>query len=86
MVRIVEGRRGRVQVRMELIIRFDYGSIVPWVRRIDRGIWAVAGPDTLYCWSGVQLRGEHLHTVAEFTLDAGQRATFCSDLVSYLSS
>ena len=45
LVRIVEGRRGKVPLRMELVIRFDYGCIVPWVQRTDGGISAVAGPD-----------------------------------------
>jgi GH15 family glucan-1,4-alpha-glucosidase len=76
LVRIVEGRRGRVHMRMELIIRFDYGSIVPWVRHIERGIRAVAGPDTLYCRTNVELHGEKMHTVADFTVAAGQRVSF----------
>ncbi|HEU4533545.1 MAG TPA: trehalase-like domain-containing protein, partial [Polyangiaceae bacterium] len=46
-VRVVEGRAGRVRMRTELVIRFDYGSSVPWVRRAPRGIVAVAGPDLL---------------------------------------
>ena len=44
LVRIVEGRRGRVRMRTELVFRFDYGSIVPWVHRTDCGIAAIAGP------------------------------------------
>ncbi len=47
LVRIVEGRRGRVRVRSELVLRFDYGSVVPWVHRTDCGISATAGPDTV---------------------------------------
>ena len=47
LVRIVEGLRGSVAMRMELIIRFDYGSIVPWVRRRNGALQATAGPDTL---------------------------------------
>src|SRR5581483_5908534 len=46
-VRIVEGVRGRVEMRSELVIRFDYGHIVPWVRRVDGARLAVAGPDGL---------------------------------------
>jgi GH15 family glucan-1,4-alpha-glucosidase len=46
-VRIVVGGRGQVRMRMELIIRFDYGSIVPWVRRSDGVLRAVAGPDAV---------------------------------------
>ena len=37
LIRVVEGRRGRVPMHFELVIRFDYGSIIPWVRRLDRG-------------------------------------------------
>jgi GH15 family glucan-1,4-alpha-glucosidase len=75
-VRIVEGRRGHVQMRMDLTMRLDYGSIVPWVRHIPRGIRAVAGPDTIYCRADVELRGENLHTVANFTVSPGQRIPF----------
>ena len=45
LVRVVEGRRGTVRMRMELVIRFDYGSIIPWVQRITGGVSAIAGPD-----------------------------------------
>lgn len=75
-LRIVEGCRGRVPMRMELIIRFDCGSIVPWVRGIERGIRAIAGPDTLCCWTEVKLRGKDRHTVEEFGIDPGQRVAF----------
>jgi GH15 family glucan-1,4-alpha-glucosidase len=76
LVRPVVGRRGRVAVRMELIIRFDYGSIVPWVRRTENGIRAVAGPDTLVLQTNVPLRGEGFQTQAEFTVSQGQRVPF----------
>jgi len=79
LVRIVEGIEGTVPMRMELEIRFDYGSIVPWVRAIDRGIRAVAGPDTLYCRSDVPMHGEGLVTVADFDVAKGDRVAF--DLV-----
>ena len=75
-IRIVEGRKGRVPMRLELILRFDYGSITPWVRRIPGGIRAVAGPDTVYCLSDIELHGENMHTVAEFTVAAGERVSF----------
>ncbi|HEV8712746.1 MAG TPA: glycoside hydrolase family 15 protein [Candidatus Binatia bacterium] len=75
-MRIVEGKRGHVPMRMELIVRFDYGWIVPWVRWTARGIRVTAGPDTLYCRTPVALRGEELRTVAEFTVSAGQRVPF----------
>lgn len=75
-IRVVEGRRGQVSMRMGLTIRFDYGSVVPWVRRVEGGIRAVAGPDTLYCRTDVDLRGENQHTVAEFCVSEGQRVPF----------
>ena len=58
------------------MIRFDYGSIVPWVRKIDRGIRAVAGPDTLLLRSDAALRPADLTTVAEFDVAAGERVGF----------
>jgi len=76
LIRTVEGKRGRVAMRMELIIRFDYGSIVPWVQRIDGGISAIAGPDRIVLITPVPLHGEDLTTVAEFTVRAGQRESF----------
>jgi GH15 family glucan-1,4-alpha-glucosidase len=77
-VRIVLGRRGRVKMHTELTIRFDYGSIVPWVRKLPdgRGIRATAGPDTLYCRTRVPLAGRNMHTGAEFSVGEGERVTF----------
>ncbi len=76
LVRIVGGRRGRVAMRMELVIRFDYGSIVPWVREAGRGILAIAGPDMLRLRTDVELKGVDLRTVAEFTVEEGKRVPF----------
>ena len=75
-IRIVEGRRGRVPMRMDLAIRFDYGSIIPWVRRIQPGISAIAGPDRLRLHTDVELRGVDYRTVAEFEVAEGQRRIF----------
>ena len=75
-VRMVVGRRGQVRMRMRLTIRFDYGSIVPWVRRTHKGIRAIAGPDTLVLQTNVDLRGEGLTTIAEFTVSEGERVPF----------
>ena len=63
-------------MRMELVIRFDYGSIVPWVRQDGRGISAIAGPDMLHLRTDVELKGVDLRTVAEFTVSEGQRVPF----------
>src|SRR3984893_12690287 len=76
LVRIVVGRRGTVKMRMHLVIRFDYGSVVPWVRRTGRGIRAIAGPDQVELQTSVDLRGEGLTTVADFTVAEGQRVPF----------
>ncbi|HKW90693.1 MAG TPA: glycoside hydrolase family 15 protein [Methylomirabilota bacterium] len=76
LVRQVIGRRGSVPMRMDLVIRLDYGSVVPWVRRSARGIRAVAGPDGIAVSSEVPLHGEGLTTVANFTVGAGERRSF----------
>src|SRR5256885_10867162 len=75
-IRIVEGVRGTTALRMELIIRFDYGDIVPWVRKRDRGLQAIAGPNALMLRTPVETRGENLTTVAEFEVEEGQRVPF----------
>ena len=75
-VRIVEGLRGEVELSSELVIRFDYGSAVPWVRRIDGGRIAVAGPDALCFRTPVEHRGENMRTLGEFTVREGDRVPF----------
>ena len=82
-VRMVVGTRGQVQMNLDLVIRFDYGSVVPWVRSTDRGISAIAGPDMLGVRTEVPLRGENLKTVATFTVTEGQKIPF--DLAWYPS-
>jgi GH15 family glucan-1,4-alpha-glucosidase len=77
-IRVVEGRRGRVPVRMDLTLRFDYGSSVPWVSRLadGSGVQAIAGPNLAVLRSSAEFHGEGLATVAEFILDAGEAASF----------
>jgi GH15 family glucan-1,4-alpha-glucosidase len=76
-VRIVRGERGRVAMRTELIMRFDYGRTVPWVTRLaDGAMRAIAGPDLVTLHTAVALRGEDLTTVGEFEVAAGESATF----------
>jgi GH15 family glucan-1,4-alpha-glucosidase len=75
-VRIIEGLRGHVRMKMELIIRFDYGHIVPWVRSRDGDLEAIAGPDALVLRTPVETKGEDLTTVAEFTVAEGERVPF----------
>jgi GH15 family glucan-1,4-alpha-glucosidase len=76
-VRIVEGRRGRVAMQVELVIRFDYGAVVPWVTRLGEGVLrAIAGPDMVVLRAPVQLHGENLKSVGEFTVAADERIPF----------
>jgi len=75
-VRIVEGVEGTVAMQMDLTIRFDYGSIVPWVRRHQDGLHAVAGPDALFLATPVDLVGRDFHTVSEFEVGPGDRVPF----------
>jgi GH15 family glucan-1,4-alpha-glucosidase len=76
LIRIVEGVRGRVRVRMELVVRFDYGSIVPWARRLNATLTFTGGPDALCLRTPVETHGENLTTVAEFTVAEGERVPF----------
>jgi GH15 family glucan-1,4-alpha-glucosidase len=76
LIRMVEGKRGAVPMRLEFVIRFDYGSLVPWVRRSDDGIQAIGGSNALRLRAPIPLRGEDFSTVAKFTVAAGQRVPF----------
>jgi GH15 family glucan-1,4-alpha-glucosidase len=75
-VRIVEGLSGHVPMRSELIIRYDCGHIVPWVRRVDGGRIAIAGPDALSFRTPVKTRGKDFTTVSDFTVSPGERIPF----------
>ena len=82
-VRLVEGLSGAVDMRMELVIRFEYGSVLPWVRRVDGQLVAIAGPDGLALWTTAPTRGEHMSTVSEFHVREGQQVPF---VLSYFPS
>ncbi|MGI9074406.1 MAG: glycoside hydrolase family 15 protein [Bryobacteraceae bacterium] len=76
-LRLVRGVRGRVRMQTELVIRFEYGTVVPWVSRMSEGaLSAVAGPDRIIFATPVPLRGEDLKTRAEFVVEAGQEIPF----------
>jgi GH15 family glucan-1,4-alpha-glucosidase len=75
-VRIVEGLRGRVAMRMELVIRCGYGLVVPWVHRIDGALVATAGPDSLEFRAAIPIRGKDFTTVGAFSVARGQRVPF----------
>jgi GH15 family glucan-1,4-alpha-glucosidase len=76
-VRLARCLEGRVQVRMELVLRFDFGHVVPWVRRSeDDGLIAIAGPEAVHLIPGRPTRGRDLTTVSEFELEAGDEVGF----------
>jgi GH15 family glucan-1,4-alpha-glucosidase len=77
LVRLVVGERGALPMRVELVIRFGYGAIVPWVTRLEDGaLRAIAGPNMLVMRTPVGLRGEDLKTVGEFVITAGHTIPF----------
>ena len=76
LVRLVEGVEGSVDMAVELIVRFDYGSIVPWVRTVDERWRAIAGPDGLELFTPVRLHGHGPTSSAEFTVAAGEQVPF----------
>jgi GH15 family glucan-1,4-alpha-glucosidase len=76
LIRIVEGTRGEVRMQTELIIRFDYGRTVPWVRAGHGGLEVIAGPNALILRTPIKTRGRDLTTVAEFTVKKGDRVPF----------
>lgn len=76
-IRLVHGTRGRVTMCTQLVLRFGYGAIVPWVTRLDDGtLRAVAGPDMVVLRTPVHLIGENFHTVGEFKVAAGETVPF----------
>jgi len=76
MVRIVEGLHGHVPMQMHMTIRFDYGSIIPWVRDVHGALVAIGGPDALVLRTPIETKGVGHSTVAEFTVRRGQRVPF----------
>ena len=76
-MRIVVGERGRVAMSVEMVLRFGYGEIVPWVRKLGTGVLrAVAGPDMVVLRTPVHMRGENMTTVGEFIVGEGDRVPF----------
>jgi GH15 family glucan-1,4-alpha-glucosidase len=82
-VRIVRGVKGKVKMRMDLAIRFDYGRTTPWVTHTSDGLRAIAGPDMVVLRCNTKLTGENMTTVSEFTLKAGESRSF---ILTYTSS
>lgn len=77
LVRIVRGERGVVDMQMQLVLRFDYGRLVPWVTRLpDGGIRAVAGPHAVVLHSPMRVHGKNLRTHAAFSIRQGDILPF----------
>jgi GH15 family glucan-1,4-alpha-glucosidase len=77
LVRIVIGERGEVRMRTEIILRFGYGAYVPWVTHIAPDMWrGVSGPNMVTLRTHAPLHGQDKHTIADFTIRAGQRESF----------
>ena len=86
LVRIVRGMRGRLAMRSELIVRFEYGAVVPWVSRQDDSRREMtAGPDRLVLDTSIPLRGENFRTVGEFEITAGEEVAFALSWTRSLS-
>jgi GH15 family glucan-1,4-alpha-glucosidase len=78
LIRLVRGVSGHVDMRTEFILRFDYGSVVPWMERLKGGggLRAIGGPEMAVLRTPVHLHGRNFATVGEFTVDAGQVVPF----------
>ncbi len=76
LIRIVRGERGRVEMTLDLVLRFDYGRTAPWVQRTDYGMRAVAGPDAVELRTPIDVTGRDMHTCATFTVGEGAEIPF----------
>ncbi|WP_447602058.1 glycoside hydrolase family 15 protein [Nitrospira sp. Nam80] len=75
-VRVIEGLHGTVRMRMQLIIRFDYGSVLPWAQRHPGGLHFIAGPDAVCLSTPVATYGKEFTTLADFPVRKGDRVPF----------
>ncbi len=75
-LRMVQCIQGQIDMRMDLVVRFDYGSVLPWVTRSGTLLTATAGPDALSLWASAELKGEDMTTVAEFAMSTGTSEFF----------
>lgn len=75
-VRIVRGVEGEVSMRTELVLRFEYGHDIPWVRQTDRGLRAIAGPNAVVLDSPIELKGIKMRHKGRFAVHAGEEVAF----------
>jgi GH15 family glucan-1,4-alpha-glucosidase len=76
LIRVVAGLRGTVAMRMELRLRFGYGTVVPWIYQVDGGIRAIAGPDSIWLRTPLELTARDRVHEAAFQVSEGQRVPF----------
>ena len=76
LVRVVHGLGGRVRMQMELVLRFDYGDAIPWVRQQQGHLRAIAGPDSVNFVTPVPIRGEDFRTITDFAVGDGDVVPF----------
>ncbi|HYL32897.1 MAG TPA: glycoside hydrolase family 15 protein [Stellaceae bacterium] len=75
-MRVVRGDRGAVPMKLDVNFRFDYGNTVPWLRRRAHGVQMIAGPEAVVLRTSVELKNHGKGTIADFTVRAGERASF----------
>lgn len=75
-VRIVRGERGRVAMKMQMILRFGFGADIPWVKRIDHSLLCIRGPHMAVLRTPIETHGENMTTVAEFDVSEGDEVPF----------
>lgn len=85
-IRVVRGDSGTVPMRLELVIRFDYGSLVPWVRRSADGLEVIGGSNVVRFRTPVPLEGRDFTTLSEFSVSAGERVPFTLTWTSFSES
>ncbi|HET9069191.1 MAG TPA: trehalase-like domain-containing protein, partial [Amaricoccus sp.] len=76
LVRLVRGRSGKVAMATEIVLRFDYGSVVPWVQHGEAGMHATGGPDAVVIRTPVRLKGADFRTRGRFIVSAGETVPF----------
>ena len=86
-MRFVTGKRGKLTMHTELILRFGYGAVVPWVTRVENGaLRAIAGPDMVVLHTPVHVSGKDMTTVGEFTISARRDHPVRADLFALASA
>lgn len=73
LIRLIDGRRGRVAMRMAMALRFGYGAVPPMVQPVAGGVAAIAGPDLAVLRADIALAAAGADIAADFVVAAGER-------------